>query len=156
MINPISVTTNKRAEKRAAGLTLFYSNNWLSVWQVQRLNTKAGLRVHGDEILTMHCRFFQQTAAHQWLYYEKKGKILMMQWHCNIRYNPCPTSSHADFFPRHLLYPLLLVGHPVLQWMENTKFIVLNLTMVGSFAGLAFSLNNSHCLKTQTACNKKT
>lgn len=65
MIDPTSVTTYKRAEKRAAGLTLLYSNNRLGVWQMQRLNTKAGLRVYGDETLTMHCRFFQQTAAHQ-------------------------------------------------------------------------------------------
>lgn len=65
MTNPTSVTTYKRAEKRAAGLTLLYSNNRLGVWQMQRLNTKAGLRVQGDETLTMHCRFFQQTAAHQ-------------------------------------------------------------------------------------------
>lgn len=89
---------------------------------------------------------------------KKKGKkrIHMMQLHCNIRSNPRPTSSHTEFFPRHLLYPFLLFGQPVLQWMENTMFTVLNLTMVGSCAGLAFSLNNSHCVKTQAACNKKT
>lgn len=67
-----------------------------------------------------------------------------------------PPSSHIDIFPRYLLYPFLLSGHLALQWMVTPTLTVLSLSIVGSHAGFAFSLNNSHCIKTQAAYNKNT